>query len=192
MSALQQVWSRLQLLFGQGKVVAVGRDWVQVRALDDEDDVHTLRRPVPFGFDHYPLGGEAYMAFPAGDRSVGVALMVGDRRYRMDLRPGEVAIHDAQGNHVLIEQDGTITVRAALQVVLDAPTVQVTGDLRVEGSATVVNGLSAGTMHGVGGTPAQLSSGAEVSGVFRVNGVSVDEAHEHVCGGVGERSGGVV
>jgi phage baseplate assembly protein V len=57
------------------------------------------------------------------------------------LAPGEVALYDARGNRVHLKADGTIEVRAATKVVVQAPLVQIeasagveiTGDLRVSG-----------------------------------------------------------
>lgn len=76
----------------------------------------------PYGFTSHPqAGAEAVTIFFNGDRSHGVAVVVGDRRYRLTgLAAGEVALHDDQGqtiqikrNKILIETPFDFEVRAA-------------------------------------------------------------------------------
>jgi hypothetical protein len=72
---------------------------------------------MPYGFSHVPQppssgGGirqvaEAIFAFLGGNRSHGVALVVGDRRYRLgNLQPGEVGLHDDQTHQRVIHRGG--------------------------------------------------------------------------------------
>ena len=133
---MQQIWNRLQLLFSQGVATLVGADKVQARVLDNEV-LDNLARVEPYGFSYRPKpGAQVYLAFPAGDRSYGVALVVGDKRYQMELLEGEVAIHDDELNHsiklgregIVIEGGGhDITINNALKVIVNDGTVQVTG-----------------------------------------------------------------
>lgn len=52
-------------------------------------------------------GAEAMFSFLGGNRSHGIAMMVGDRRYRLyKLDNGEVALHDDQGHQIHIARDG--------------------------------------------------------------------------------------
>ena len=88
---------------------------------------------------------------------MGLALVVGDKRYQMALAEGEVALHDDEGNFVRLGRGGVVTVRAAERLVLDAPEVLVTGAV-------------------------QMQSGLAVTGVLSNNGVGVGDAHAH--GGV--------
>ena len=154
-----QVWRRLQLLAAQGVATLVGAKTVQVRVLDEE--VLTVQRVEPYGLSYRPKpGAQAYLVFPAGDRAMGMALVVGDKRYQMELAEGEVALHDDEGNFVKLGHGGVVTVRASTQVVLDAPQVQVTGALNVAGAAT-------------------LQAGLAVTGALTNNGVGVGNGHTH-------------
>lgn len=71
----------------------------------------------PYGFVNVPQkptgsgklrkAAEAFMSFMGGGRGHGVAMVVGDRRYRLyKLEGGEVALHDDQGHQVHIKRDG--------------------------------------------------------------------------------------
>jgi phage gp45-like len=71
----------------------------------------------PYGFVNVPKkptgsgklrkAAEAFMSFLGGNRSHGIAMVVGDRRYRLyKLEEGEVALHDDQGHQVHIKRDG--------------------------------------------------------------------------------------
>lgn len=61
----------------------------------------------PYGFTSHPnTGAEAITLFFNGDRSHGVAIVVGDRRYRLTgLEKGEVALHDDLGQKVHLKRD---------------------------------------------------------------------------------------
>ena len=100
------------------------------------------------------------MVFPGGDRAHGLALVIGDRRYQMDLAEGEVALHDDEGNYVKLGRGGVATVKAATEVVADAPLVRTAGDMQVAGKLTV-------------------AGGAEIIGVLTNGGVSVGNGHTH-------------
>jgi len=105
---MQQVWHRLQLLFAKGRGVRVGRYKIQVKILDSETPPN-VDRVEPYGFNHWPLEGcQPYMAFPSGDRSYGIALIVGDNRYQIDLAQGEVALSDDLGQKVHLKRTGIL------------------------------------------------------------------------------------
>lgn len=105
---MQQVWHRLQLLFAKGRGVRVGRYKIQVKILDSETPPN-VDRVEPYGFNHWPLEGcQSYMVFPSGDRSYGIALIVGDNRYQLDLAQGEVALADDLGQKVHLKRTGVL------------------------------------------------------------------------------------
>lgn len=168
-----QVWARLQLLFAQGKGLLIGADKVQVRVLDEET-LDNVARVEPYGFSYRPHPGcETYLLFPAGDRSYGVAIVLGDRRYQMDLLAGEVALHDDEGNHVHLQRGGVIEVKAATKVLADTPLFEATGDVVIHGGLTVL-------------------AGAQVMGVFEVNGKNVSDSHTHTTTTTGTPTSGVL
>lgn len=103
-----QIWRRLQLLVAQGVGTVIGHDKIQVVALDGEA-LENIKRVEPYGLSYRPKPGcQPYIAFPAGDRSFGLALVIGDRRYQLTLEPGEVALHDDQGQKVHLKRDGVL------------------------------------------------------------------------------------
>lgn len=74
----------------------------------------------PYGFTAVPVkpsgqgamrrAAEAFMSFMGAGRSHGIAVAIGDRRFRLyKLKEGEVALHDNQGHQIHIANDG-ITV----------------------------------------------------------------------------------
>jgi phage baseplate assembly protein V len=93
---------------------------LQVKLRGDEAK-ENIEHFEPYGFTSKPhAGSEAITLFFNGDRSHGVAIVVADRRYRLNvLADGEVALHDdlAQKVHlkrdrILIETPFTFEVRA--------------------------------------------------------------------------------
>lgn len=79
---------------------------VQV-SLRDGELKDNLEHIEPYGFtSHAQVGAEAVTLFFNGDRSHGIAIVVGDRRYRLTgLEAGEVALHDDQGQKVHFKRD---------------------------------------------------------------------------------------
>lgn len=211
---IRQVWRRVQLLAGQGVCTLIGADKVQVRVLDDEA-LNNIERVEPYGLSYRPKkDSRAYLFFPAGDRSYGVALVIGDKRYQMDLQEGEVALHDDEGNHVHLKRGGVIEAKASSKVIADTPLFETTHDCKVGGNFEVVgtskltgdvdcgaNVVAVGNVSGVvimGGSFASLSGGAcsmssgmNINGVFTVNGVNMDQTHAHMCPSGGGLSSGV-
>ena len=170
---IRQVWNRLQLLFAQGVVSLVQRDFIQASVLSQEP-LNNLKRVEPYGFSYMPLAGSVpYLFFPSGDRSYGVALIIGDERYQLDLQPGEAALHDHEGNSVWIKHGGIVEVTATTKVLATTPLFETTGDLKIGGSLTVDNG-------------------ATITGGFNVNGKDVSDTHAHICAAPSSPSSGVI
>ncbi|MDO8941484.1 MAG: phage baseplate assembly protein [Methylicorpusculum sp.] len=140
-----QIWNRLQLVFAQGVATLVGAGKVQARVLDNEV-LDNLNRIEPYGFSYRPKpGAQVYLAFPSGDRSYGVALVVGDKRYQLDLQEGEVAIHDDELNHrITLTRSGIVIEGGGHDVAItDAPTVIVNaGTVQVNGGDVIADGIS--------------------------------------------------
>lgn len=173
-----QVWHRLRLMVAQGVATRIGTAKVQASVLDGEPLL--ANRVEPYGLSYRPKpGAEVYLVFPAGDRARGLALVVGDKRYQMDLLEGEVALHDDEGNYVKLGRDGVITAKAATKVVADTPLVQTTGDLTVGGNLTVVGA-------------SELAGGASVTGALTNNGVSVGDGHAHTTQAIGAPTSAVI
>jgi len=61
----------------------------------------------PTGSGQQRNGAEGFMGFMGGGRSHGVVFVAGDRRYRLyQLKDGEAAMHDDQGQQVHFQRDG--------------------------------------------------------------------------------------
>jgi phage gp45-like len=145
-----QIWRRLQLLAAQGKVTLVGAQTVQVQVLEGE--VLKAQRIEPYGLSYRPkAGAQVYMVFPGGDRAMGLALVVGDKRYQMELAGGEVALHDDEGNFVKLGRGGVVTIKASGHVNFETPSVR-------------HNGTEVGTPHTHGGVVPGSSSTSGVNG----------------------------
>lgn len=130
---MRQIWGRLQLICAQGVTTLIGADKVQVRVLDGEP-LDNIDRVEPYGLSYRAKkGSRAYLFFPSGDRSYGVALVIGDKRYQMDLQEGEVALHDDEGNYVHLKRGGIIEVKASNRVIADTPIFETTGDAVIGG-----------------------------------------------------------
>lgn len=185
-----QIWNRLQLIYAQGLGLMIGKDKLQARLLDGEP-LHNLDRVEPYGFSYRPKPGcRPHLVFPAGDRSYGVALIIADRRYQMDIVEGEVAIHDDEENWVHIKRGGTIHVKAATAVFAETPLFCTSGDAEIGGNL-VVNGRTNSNdgYYGADGGVAQMASGLDVTGEFAVNGKNVSDTHTHTCAAGGSTSG---
>jgi phage baseplate assembly protein V len=175
-----QVWHRLQLLFAQGLGLMIGNDKVQVRVLDGEP-LNNIDRVEPYGFSYRPKPGcRSYLLFPAGDRSYGVAIIIGDKRYQMMLEEGEVALHDDEENWVHIKRGGTIHVKASTQVFAETPLFKTSGNAEIGGNLVVKgNTSSTGGYYGTNGGVAVMQGGLYITGEFKVNGKNVSDSHTH-------------
>jgi phage gp45-like len=165
---VKDVWNRLRLLFAHGVGTLISADKVQVRVLDGEP-LNNIRRVEPYGFSYRPKPGcQTYLLFPSGDRSYGVAIVVGDKRYQMELIEGEVALHDDENNYVHIKRGGIIEVKATAKVIADTPLFETTHDAKIGGNLEVV------------GTS------------LTVNGKNVSDSHTHTSNAPGTPTSGVL
>ena len=160
--ALREVRDRVMMMFGRGVLRAVTdggpRQQVQVELLKDElrDGLEHMQN---YGFTSHPLGGDVAVAFTGGNREQGIVLVVDDRRYRIPLLAGEVAIYDDLGNKIeLLREMVKITAVQHLEAV--APTIKLIGNLEVVGNITT-------------------------TGTITNNGKRVDSTHTHTSGGSG-------
>lgn len=65
-----------------------------------------------YGFSSHPLPGmEGIAVFPAGDRSQGIIIAVGDRSFRVkDSRPGEVFIYTDEGDTIALKRNHNVEI----------------------------------------------------------------------------------
>lgn len=114
---------------------------LQMRLLAGEihDDMEHFEA---YGFTSHPLpGAEGIAAFIGGDRSHGVMLVLGDRRYRLQaLAPGEVALYTDEGDKVHLKrgrvidiETTTLNIRASTAVNIDSPVINQSGRIVSQG-----------------------------------------------------------
>lgn len=143
----------------------------------------------PYGFTSHPKpGAEAVAAFFGGDRSHGVAIVVSDRRYRLQaLAEGEVALHDDTGQRIVLKRDGigvftdkqitatctTAVVNASASTTINSPSTLCTGNLTVKGLITGQGGLTIS-----GGSGATVDGSMITTGDVIAGGISLQN-HTH-------------
>lgn len=119
------------------------RQLLQVEILKGElrDAVERLQ---DYGFTSHPLpGADAAVLSLSGSRDHAVAIVVADRRYRLQLEAGEVAMHDDQGNCVKLLRD-KIRVEAVALVEIEAPEVRIIAPtVTIEGDTTFTGTVTA-------------------------------------------------
>lgn len=170
---IKQIYNRLRLLSASGVLDRVDGKKAQVKVLDEEV-LSNVKMVTPYGFSHGPKpGAQSHMAFPGGDRSFGIALIVGDTRYDMQLSEGEVSIHDDSGNYVHLKQGGTVKVKASTKVIADTPTFECTDDCKVGGKLSVTGDV-------------------DFAGNFTVRGKDVSDLHRHISAGSGSPTSPVI
>ena len=139
---IKHIWNRLQLLASSGTVARVSGAKAQVQVLDNEV-LGNIKLVTPFGFSHGPKpGSQSHMVFPGGDRSFGIALIVGDTRYDMAMQPGEVAIHDDKGNYCHIKADGSMEVKSSVKVLATTPLFETSADCKIGGNLNVLGSVT--------------------------------------------------
>lgn len=145
---LRNLGNRVMMMFARGVLRGVtdttSRQQLQVELLKGELR-DGLERMQDYGFTSHPTGGDVAVAFLAGNREQGIALAVDDRRYRIGLQPGEVAMYDDLGNKVqLLREKVQVTAIQALEIV--APSVTITGNVSITGTLSN-NGKAVGSTH---------------------------------------------
>lgn len=160
--ALREMGNRVMMMFGRGVLRAVTdtgpRQQVQVELLKDElrDGLEHMQN---YGFTSHPKGGDVAVAFLGGNREQGIVLVVDDRRYRIPLLAGEVAIYDDLGNKIELLRE-MVKVTAVQHVEVVAPTIKMIGNLEVIGNI-------------------------DTTGTITNNGKRIDSTHTHASGGSG-------
>lgn len=168
-AALRPLKDKLAMMAAKAVVMLVGdtegTQTLQVEILSDElrDDVE---RAQDYGFTSHPLAGsEAVIVCAGGVRERSIAVVVGDRRYRLKLQPGEVAMYDDLGNCVKLLRD-MVKVEAVQHLEATAPTTKIVSEVTIEGSLTV-NG------------PSTLNGDIASTGSITNNGKSIGSTHTH-------------
>jgi len=98
-----------------------------------------IERMQEYGISSVPrAGAEAIVLSLNGDRGHGVVIVAADKRYRLTgLEEGEVALHDDQGQSVIIKRDG---------IEINGQMITLNGDTVINGTVTN-NGVNIGSTH---------------------------------------------
>ncbi|ODS09757.1 phage baseplate assembly protein domain-containing protein [Vibrio scophthalmi] len=141
-SMWQRLMARLKNIVGVGTITGAKTSVVQIktstgRTNDRIDRVHN------YGFMSRPLiGAKTYSLFLGGVTARGFTIHVSDKRYEMELEPGEVAMLDDKGNLTHFTETGIkvvsvdkVEVKAEGDVTVDTP-----GQILQNGKLIKLNG----------------------------------------------------
>ncbi|SLN77617.1 phage baseplate assembly protein [Oceanibacterium hippocampi] len=105
-----------------------------------------------YGLTAHPQpGAEALLLFPAGNREHAIAVAVADRRYRLQgLAAGEVALHDDQGQKIVLRRDRIEVTAPKVVVISDDVQLGAEGGPRVARVGDMVE-ILAGSSAGLNG-----------------------------------------
>ncbi len=158
---------RISMMASRGVVRTVSdnksRQQLQAEILEGElrEDVE---RAQNYGLAAHPHpGSDAIILCLGGSREQTVAIVVDDRRYKLNLQAGEVALYDDLGNKVQLLRD-MVRVDAVQHLEATAPTTRIVSDVTIDGTLTV-NGDVA------------------TSGALTNNGKDVGSSHKHLNSG---------
>lgn len=174
--AIEKLWRRMLMVVGRGRITTgsdtgmVQMQQVQIGATETRDNTP---RVAEYGFTSMPLPGcHAVVIFVGGDRSNGVIVATNDQAHRMkNLKPGEVAIYDDQGQSVYLTRTGIVINGGGLPIsVTNTPSLSMTatnialnGSVAITGGALTHNGTNVGASHKHGGvTAGGANTGAPV------------------------------
>lgn len=176
-AALNPVRRALAMLAARAVVRLVddstSRQTLQAEILKDElrDGVERVQ---DYGFTSHPFAGsDAVIICAGGRREQSIAIVVDDRRYRMLLQEGEVAIYDDLGQFVALRR-ARIHAYSPTEIKAEAPTVRVAAtDVIIDATTTTLNS----NLDVVGNTT--------FTGTVKANGKSIDDTHKHTGVSVG-------
>ena len=97
-----------------------------------------------YGFSMHPKAGAEVMTMAlGGSQDHLIVIGTADRRYRLKVAEGEVALHDDQGQKVhflrdktLIELSKPVHAKSTQKVTIEAPTIELKGNISHTGSMT--------------------------------------------------------
>lgn len=97
-----------------------------------------------YGLASAPLAGAEVVVIPLGGASShGVIVASVDGRYRIQLQPGEVAIHTDEGDHIHMKRGrlievvtDTLLVKASQRVRFETPIVEASQDIHADGDVS--------------------------------------------------------
>lgn len=176
----REMASRVMMMVARGVLRGVTdstkRQQLQAELLKGEvrDGIERMQN---YGFTSHPTGGDVAVVFVGGNREQGIALVVDDRRYRLSMQAGEVAMYDDLGNKIELLRD-MVKVTAVQHLDASAPTTKIVSDVTIEGSLTVTGNST-------------LNGAVATTGTITNNGKNIGSTHTHKDVQTGTASTGV-
>lgn len=140
--ALRPLKAKVHHMVLRGQVMAVEEagklQRLKVKLLDGmtRDGVTRFQQ---YGLTSYPKKGADVVALTVGgDSGHTIVVSVDDRRYRMQLSEGEVALYDSEGNHVHLQNGGTIHAKASTKVYAETPLFECSENCKIGGNLEVL------------------------------------------------------
>ncbi|PQZ87678.1 MULTISPECIES: phage baseplate assembly protein V [Pseudomonas] len=168
---IRDLSNRVMMMFGRGVLRGVndsnGRQQLQIELLKGElrDGVEHMQN---YGFTSHPTGGDVAAASVGGNREQIIVLVVDDRRYRITLKAGEVAMYDDLGNKVELLRE-MVKVTAVQHAEVEAPTIKLIGEIEMVGNVKIQGNIeSTGTV---------TNNGKNIGSTHQHNGVLVGSAN---------------
>ena len=168
MSALGDLGNRVMMMVARGVLRGVtdstSRQTLQVELLKGEvrDGIERMQN---YGFTSHPTGGDVAVVFLGGNREQGIVVVADDRRYRLNMQAGEVAIYDDLGNKVELLRD-MVKVTAVQHLQAEAPTTEIVSAVKIVGSLEVEG-------------PTTLTGAVVTEGTITNNGKDIGSGHTH-------------
>lgn len=143
---LRPIRQRLAMMAARAVVRLVDdsqpRQLLQIEVLKGELRNH-VERMQNYGFKSFPLdGSDTVVLSVGGQREQCIALIVDDRRYKINLVKGEVAMHTDEGDYIHLKRERNIEISAGTKLTIISPMVEMSQDLHVLGSITCDNNVS--------------------------------------------------
>lgn len=195
--ATEGLKNRINLMLARGVLTGVqdggGLQTAQASLLEDEVR-DGLERVQNYGFTSHPLGGaEVVVAFVGGNRDHGIILSVDDRRYRISLEAGEVAIYTDEGDYIKLKRDNNIEIKTRhLKIMAEDDVTIETKEFLVKASTATVFETPSLSFAGEGGNSATAKltgSLTATNDLVANNGAVSLRAHGHINGGGSGTSG---
>lgn len=149
MSDFSRLYRNIKMMLGIGRVTALSDDGL-IQTLQYRTPLEVRSdtpRMTEFGFSSSPpVGSDAVIAYIGGDRSSAVVIATNHKASRQTgLEAGETVIYDQTGLYVKLTASGitveangqpvtvsnatTVTINATTGVVMNTPTLKVSGDI---------------------------------------------------------------
>lgn len=149
MTDFSRLYRNIKMMLGIGRVTATSDDGV-IQKLQYRTPLEvrsSTPRMAEFGFSSLPpVGSDAVVVFPGGDRSNPVIIATNHKSYRhTGLQEGESVLYDQWGQYIKLTESGieveangkpvtvsnatTVTIVASEKIVADTPRFECTGDI---------------------------------------------------------------